>query len=993
MKHLLSLLLALCMLLSLCSGMALAAPAEAPRVLTDEDYALTDQVWAEIRALEQELKERNATRDQRIAAVADLVRNSVNYVEGSLEMDLDNLTWNTDQGIACMYPYDKDEEADRQGKPAPILPENLENYTHVSYAKKGYPSAVDIYVLGPWYAYDNSFNDNYGVGYYREFADKLSQASGGQYFVYRNTDVTIDVIADCLEKGAMVMIDSHGTYAYKSGRYRNYLRLSTGTGITNADYNNGNVYYDGGYSHGPAYMVTGTAITNHMEKDAPNSFVWLGICSGMRYESMFKPLMERGVESCMGYSRTISFEWDRYWLSAFSAALCEGKTVAEAAAAMKSKYGKWDRNTEYSYNTYDKAVDAGKAFPIFVSKEDSYPSSVTDEEYPMDLQNYQTVKSTWRLFGQEFTVTFEDGSGKVLQSQKVTAGSSVSYTGATPTKAYDTTNHYSFSGWVTKDGKTANLSSITADTVFYASFKATAHSYKETVISAGSCTAAGVVRYTCTACSYSYDASSSAAGHKAVTDKGYAATCTTDGLTDGSHCSVCNAVLEAQNVIPATGHSPVTDKGYAPGCTTPGMTDGSHCDLCNTVIAQQTVIPPTGHTEVVTPGRPAGCVSSGLTDGITCSVCNAVIQAQQPIARLGHDYLYTDNGDGTHNGICRRCNKTQNNKPHGFDSGICTDCGATEFTAPEVDEAITLRHSLNLASDISINYAVEAALLNSYDRFYLVCDIPVYEGNTRTGTNSVEVQPVLNGNYYYFTLTGITAVQIGDMVDATLHMEQNGVSFVSKVDSYSVASYAYAQMNKSNSSKALKSLCAELLRYGAMAQTYKNYRTNDPVDLNMTLDQLLLLSDLNAVTFANNNEEKNDLSNPSVTWIGKSLDLNSKVTLKYIFNPASFSGNPADLSLRVSFLNVKGETVNYTVTGAKVYNAAQGWYAFDLDSLLAAELRSVVSAAIYNGSTRVSKTMVYSPDTYGNGKSGALLDLCKALFAYSDTAKAFFANN
>ena len=33
---------------------------------------------------------------------------------------------------------------------------------------------------------------------------------------------------------------------------------------------------------------------------------------------------------------------------------------------------------------------------------------------------------------------------------------------------------------------------------------------------------------------------------------------------------------------------------------------------------------------------------------------------------------------------------------------------------------------------------------------------------------------------------------------------------------------------------------------------------------------------------------------------------------------------------------------------------------------------------------------IYSPDTYGNGKTGTLGDLCRALFAYSDSAKAWF---
>lgn len=42
--------------------------------------------------------------------------------------------------------------------------------------------------------------------------------------------------------------------------------------------------------------------------------------------------------------------------------------------------------------------------------------------------------------------------------------------------------------------------------------------------------------------------------HTAAEDKGYAATCTEDGLSDGSHCSVCGTTLTAQKVIPA-GHS------------------------------------------------------------------------------------------------------------------------------------------------------------------------------------------------------------------------------------------------------------------------------------------------------------------------------------------------------------------------------------------------------------------------------------------------------
>ena len=46
-----------------------------------------------------------------------------------------------------------------------------------------------------------------------------------------------------------------------------------------------------------------------------------------------------------------------------------------------------------------------------------------------------------------------------------------------------------------------------------------------------------------------------ALGHVVVVDKGYDASCGNTGLTDGEHCSVCNATLKAQETIPAKGHN------------------------------------------------------------------------------------------------------------------------------------------------------------------------------------------------------------------------------------------------------------------------------------------------------------------------------------------------------------------------------------------------------------------------------------------------------
>ena len=116
------------------------------------------------------------------------------------------------------------------------------------------------------------------------------------------------------------------------------------------------------------------------------------------------------------------------------------------------------------------------------------------------------------------------------------------------------------------------------------------------------------------------------------------ATCTTAGKTAGSHCSVCNKVLEAQQTIPATGHSPVTDAAVAATCTTAGKTAGSHCSVCNTVLKAQQTIPATGHSLVTDAAVAATCTTAGKTAGSHCNVCNTVLEAQQTIPATGHSW-------------------------------------------------------------------------------------------------------------------------------------------------------------------------------------------------------------------------------------------------------------------------------------------------------------------------------------------------------------------
>ncbi len=588
----------------------------------------------------------------------------------------------------------------------------------------------------------------------------------------------------------------------------------------------------------------------------------------------------------------------------------------------------------------------------------------------------------------EYTVTFCDEAGSTLQSVKVKEGETAKYTGTTPTKAYDDANHYTFNTWLSSvGGSAATLTNIQTDMKVYAGFIATTHSYTEKINTNPSCSAEGLKTLTCT-CGRTYTEAIAKTEHTPMLINAKAATCTAEGYTGDTVCSICNAPISTGTVIEKLAHTPVTDKGYAASCTATGLSDGSHCGTCGEVLVKQEVLPITDHRTEVIVGTPATCLNSGISDGLKCADCGLIVKAQEVLPRLGHSYDYINNGD-THSGVCVRCSKTVN-QAHSFVNGSCV-CGATLSTEDNVDTSIVIQHSLNLASDISINYAVKSSLLSDYDNFYLSCEIPVFENNVQTGTKTLQIQPELNGNYYYFTLNGLNAVSMNHMVESTLIMSKNGQSFVSNKDIYSIASYAYAQLNKEDVSSELKALCANLLRYGAQTQIYKNYCVNSLPDAAMTAAQRSYLVDLDAVSFETTNRILNDVASPKVTWAGKSLNLESKVALKFVFDAANFNGDPTKLQLWISYKNTKGELVTDCVENPTLYQPGTQKYSFDFDGLLAAELRSVVSAAIYNGIEQVSPTMEYSASAYGNNKTGELLTVCKALMAYSDCAKAYFA--
>lgn len=201
-----------------------------------------------------------------------------------------------------------------------------------------------------------------------------------------------------------------------------------------------------------------------------------------------------------------------------------------------------------------------------------------------------TAERTCSVCKQKETETVKSVS-KVTQQKSCTLPEITAYTATFANKAFTSQ---------TKDINTAEAG----------------HSWNDdyTVDTPATCTAKGSKSIHCKNCDEVKDSTViKALGHDftgewKVTKK---ATCTEPG-TKERKCSRCD---EAEtDTIPATGHTAVEDAAVAANCTTAGKTAGSHCSVCNAVIKAQEEIPAAGHSW-------SEWISDGKQEKSTCSIC------------------------------------------------------------------------------------------------------------------------------------------------------------------------------------------------------------------------------------------------------------------------------------------------------------------------------------------------------------------------------------
>ena len=137
------------------------------------------------------------------------------------------------------------------------------------------------------------------------------------------------------------------------------------------------------------------------------------------------------------------------------------------------------------------------------------------------------------------------------------------------------------------------------------------------------CTAAGRATGRCRVCGAEQEMTLPALGH--AFESGWTVdkqpTCTSQG-EQSRHCLRCGKRSEV-TVLSRTPHTVVTDKAKKATCTRDGKTEGSHCSVCGKVLQKQTVIEAPGH-KLKTARTPATLKKNGKLVK-TCLRCGKTV--------------------------------------------------------------------------------------------------------------------------------------------------------------------------------------------------------------------------------------------------------------------------------------------------------------------------------------------------------------------------------
>ena len=281
------------------------------------------------------------------------------------------------------------------------------------------------------------------------------------------------------------------------------------------------------------------------------------------------------------------------------------------------------------------------------------------------------------------------------------------------------------------------------------------------------------------------------------------------------------------------------------------------------------------------------------------------------------------------------------------------------YTVVPANAKITVGKRLLIGNDLTITYLVNLTdCTNPWVRFqfydddikaYTTVEVKNYGMDTVEGPDRKPVR------VFTFDFTGINPQRMTDTLKATVYAtDASGNEVEYQVADYSVAQYCSNKLAKLGQDASLRKLIGNLVAYGAAAQVYQNYRTDNLVSTvvsgAVSTDYTDRLSSVTQYT-------GKVTGAAGVTIKGKTLVLSNTFAVRVYFT-VNEGVDIANVSFNVT-ANGKTDTVNSFEKDEKL-----GYYYFDYANLNATQLDSEVKFESFVNGTGVGDMVTYSVNTY-----------------------------
>ena len=270
--------------------------------------------------------------------------------------------------------------------------------------------------------------------------------------------------------------------------------------------------------------------------------------------------------------------------------------------------------------------------------------------------------------------------------------------------------------------------------------------------------------------------------------------------------------------------------------------------------------------------------------------------------------------------------------------------------------------------------------------------------------NAVDVIPgyEIVGSEVRVHTNGIPAKNMGDALYFRVYALLTDGSYVyGNVSGYHAGLYAKSKLGSTSSSDALKALCVAMVNYGAEAQTYFGYNTDNLMNAFLTDTQKALISAydstlVDAVVSASSTKAANFTKN-GFSKLSSAVSFEGAFAINYYFTPANTVDGEMTLYWwdaatynSVSVLTKSNATGSVVMTGTSEYaGAVDGIAAKELDQTI-----YVVGVYTSGGTEYTTGVLAYSIGHYCKTKAAGtttMADLAAATAVYGYYAKQYFA--